>query len=417
MSVRLYGLRSAVPGRSRLRSARTGYRLPGLTLIELAITMGLVVLLASIAWPLMSGRITKAELPDSADRIRSMLFMARSGAVMEHRRHRVRFEPGEQQPIIEYEVDPIREPGVWEPLTAKWTEEPVLLGDVQVHEVEIGRPFWTRPLAATDRPEDLEEEAEEESLTGDVESGLEEIALLSPEAGMEDVEIDENRPSIIFEVDGSSDWATLYLARVDPEDELLEEEPQLWIVLDGRTAVARIQEKIDDATLADPDFYVAREDLELPDTVDLDNLTLASSDDPLGQVTSGFQGSDRTTTEFMTESEAAERFAGASGTGGRNGDSRGGFSNGGLSEDGRRTGRGGADGRRGGGDGSDAGSGDGTGDGTGDSNGSDTSDMDESNREAMSKLEEALANSDLSDAEKDEIRRMFEEALRDQSEQ
>ncbi|MCZ6698155.1 MAG: hypothetical protein O7D94_04410 [Planctomycetota bacterium] len=414
MSVRLYGLRSAVPGRSRLHSARTGYRLPGLTLIELAITMGLVVLLASIAWPLMSGRITKAELPDSADRIRSMLFMARSGAVMEHRRHRVRFEPGEQQPIIEYEVDPIREPGVWEPLTAKWTEEPVLLGDVQVHEVEIGRPFWTRPLAATDQPEDLEEEAEEALLTGDAESGLEEMALLWPDAGMEDVEIDENRPSIIFEVDGSSDWATLYLARVDPEDELLEEEPQLWIVLDGRTAVARIQEKIDEATLADPDFYVAREDLELPDTVDLDNLTLAtSSEEALVQVTSGFQGSDRTTTEFMTESEAAERFAGASGTDRRNGDSRGGFSNGGLSEDGRRTGRGGADGGRGesGGDGSGAGSGD----GSGDSNGSDPSDMNEANREAMSKLEEALANSDMSDAEKAEIRRMFEEALRDQS--
>ena len=312
MSVRLYGLRSAVPGRSRLRSARTGYRMPGLTLIELAITMGLVVLLASIAWPLMSGRITKAELPDSADRIRSMLFMARSGAVMEHRRHRVRFEPGEQQPIIEYEVDPIREPGVWEPLTAKWTEEPVLLGDVQVHEVEIGRPFWTRPLAATDRPEDLEEEAEEESLTGDAESGLEEMALLWPEAGMEDVEIDENRPSIIFEVDGSSDWATLYLARVDPEDELLEEEPQLWIVLDGRTAVARIQEKIDEATLADPDFYVAREDLELPDTVDLDNLTLTtSSEEPLASVFAGDPSGGRTTTEQFTGSGAEGMPAGA----------------------------------------------------------------------------------------------------------
>ncbi|MCZ6815507.1 MAG: hypothetical protein O7F76_02275 [Planctomycetota bacterium] len=384
--------------------------MPGLTLIELAITMGLVVLLASIAWPLMSGRITQAELPDSADRIRSMLFMARSGAVMEHRRHRVRFEPGEQQPIIEYEVDPIREPGVWEPLTAKWTEEPVLLGDVQVHEVEIGRPFWTRPLAATDQPEDLEEEAEEALLTGDAESGLEEMALLWPDAGMEDVEIDEYRPSIIFEVDGSSDWATLYLARVDPEDELLEEEPQLWIVLDGRTAVARIQKKIDEATLADPDFYVAREDLELPDTVDLDNLTLAtSSEEALVQGTSGFQGSDRTTTEFMTESEAEERFAGASGTDRRNGDSRGGFSNGGLSEDGRRTGRGGADGGRG------ESGGDGSGAGSGDSNGSDPSDMNEANREAMSKLEEALANSDMSDAEKAEIRRMFEEALRDQS--
>ncbi|MCZ6682781.1 MAG: hypothetical protein O7B26_06320 [Planctomycetota bacterium] len=41
--------------------------------------------------------------------------------------------------------------------------------------------------------------------------------------------------------------------------------------------------------------------------------------------------------------------------------------------------------------------------------------MNESDREAMDKLEEALANSDMSDAEKDEIRQMFEEALRDQS--
>ncbi len=97
--------------------------------------------------------------------------------------------------------------------------------------------------------------------------------------------------------------------------------------------------------------------------------------------------------------------AGVSGTGSRNDDSRGGFSTGRSSEDGRRTGPRGTDGRR-----DESG-----GDGSGDSNGPDTSDMNESDREAMDKLEEALANSDMSDAEKDEIRQMFEEALRDQS--
>lgn len=377
-----------------LRSAG-GWRAGGFTLIEIAIAMVFLTLLAALAWPMLASRITKAELPDSADRIRSTLFMTRSAAVMEHRRHRVRFEPGEQQPIIEYEVDPIRRFGEWERVKVKWAEEPALLGNVQVHEVRIGRPFWTRPLADTDRPEDMEEAAEEELLALEGgETGYEGLAMLSPEAGMEDAEIDELRPPIVFEVDGSSDWATLYLARIEPEDELPEEEPQLWIVLDGRTAVARIHEKISEDTLADPDFYVARAKLELPDTVDLENLTLAtSSAEPLAGVFGGDTAGGGSVTDQFTGSGAEDLLAGASG-----GMSHGGDSGGGISENGRRTGRRGDDG-----------------DGSGESNGSDDSDMDESDREAMNKLEEALANSDMSDAEKDEIRRMFQESLNEPS--
>ena len=132
-------------------AGRRRRRVRGFTLIELAIALSLLVLLGAIAWPALRGRIKAAELPDSADRIRSMLFMVRSQAVMEHRRYRVRFAPEVQKPIIEYEADPIRETGVGEPGKAGWGEEPMLPGDVQAPEVKRGCTVWTQHLSEHDQ--------------------------------------------------------------------------------------------------------------------------------------------------------------------------------------------------------------------------------------------------------------------------
>lgn len=425
MALRSGHLSSKAVAASGTRSNTIGFQARGFTLIELAIAMSLVVLLAAIAWPLISDRITKAELPDSADRIRSMLVMTRSSAVMEHRRHRVRFEPGKQQPIIEYEVDPLRELGTWEPVSAAWSKEPVLLGDVQVHEVQIGRPVWTQPLASTDRPEDAGKDAQQEANNPpDRNTGQADITLLSPDAGMEDVEIDEDRPPIVFEVDGSSDWATLYLARVAPEDELKEEENQLWVVLDGRTAVARIQQKIDKETLADPEFYIARETLELPNTVDLQNLSLtSSSEEPDANVHTMDMTTGQSITELTTKTDVGGMLADTAGMNRRDGNSlggtSGGTSNAGPPQNGRRTGRRGADGNV---DGSRTGDRNGR---RGDRQGekkdlaaetsANESGLDQAAQDQMSKLEEALADSDMSEADKDEIRKMFEQSLRDHS--
>ncbi len=265
--------------------ATRGFQARAFTLLEVMIVLSLLVLMASIAWPLLETRITKAELPESAERLCSALMMLRSEAVMEHRRYRIRFLPtdsgenedGEavdwQQPCLEYEHDPIRNPGVFEPVPAGWAREQILLGDAQVHDVIMGRPAWTLPLATSEDPEELDEEEgellEEES---EEEKQERERFLRSVPVG-EDEEIDENRPTIVFESDGSADWVTLVVARVHPEEELEEETPQLWVVLDGRTGLAYVREMITEEELEDTDLYVEREKLELPDTVDMSSLT------------------------------------------------------------------------------------------------------------------------------------------------
>jgi hypothetical protein len=206
-----------------------------------------------------------------------MLYMARCEAVMEHRRYRIRFEPGEQQPLIEYERNPIRSPGEFEPAPSGWAQEPILLGDVQVYEVTLGRPYWTKPLSLTSSADELEEdqeEGEEEELAAESdEERREQEAFLWGGLRDEDLEVDENRPMIVFEADGSSNWATLILARVDPEVQLEEEEQQSWVVLDGRTGLASIRDQVTEEMLEDEDFYVEREKLELPDLLDIDDLT------------------------------------------------------------------------------------------------------------------------------------------------
>lgn len=274
------------------------------TLLEVLIVLSLLVLMASFAWPAMESQIRATELPESADRVRSLLYMARCEAVMEHRRYRIRFEPESQQPLVEYEPDPIRRAGAFEPVPSDWAEEAKLLGDVQVHEVQLGRPIWTKPLSMTSDPDALEEEEEEEEALeeGFGEDDHQRDLFLRSIPLNEDVEVDENRPMIVFEADGSCDWATLILARVDPAEELEEETPQLWVVLDGRTGLAFVRDQVTEEQLSDPEFFVEREKLELPDLLDIDNLSfeisekeeagLAFGDDGLGLEEGLFAGGD-----------------------------------------------------------------------------------------------------------------------------
>jgi len=265
---------------------------PAFTLLEILVVLGILTLLTSIAWPVLESQIKAAELPESADRILSMLFMTRCEAVMEHRRHRIRFDPEHQQPFIEIESDPIRRPGEFDTITSGWAVEPILLGDVQVHEVRLGRPVWTMSLATTDDADEVEEEAglgfEQES----EDEEREREAFLSNVAADEDIEVDENRLMIVFEADGSSEWATLVLARIDPEDELEEEEPQLWVLLDGRTGLSTERDNVTEEELADSDFFVDRQKLEPADLLGVDGLSFDVADSFGAEGAAGGAGED-----------------------------------------------------------------------------------------------------------------------------
>ncbi len=243
------------------------------TLFEVVIVIGLLTIMAGFAWPLYQDRIRQSAMPESAQRMRDLLFMARAEAQAQHRRVRIRFEPLKQHPLIEIEPDPIYYPNQWNPLETMWTSEAMLLDDVQVHRIEPGRPIYMIPIS---------QQEDADSVADDIQEEEEIVAEFDPTLGgaatTEDIELDEDRPMLIFESDGSTDWATLVLSTKPLAEELEEEDDQVWIVLDGRTGIATIRDKVTEEQLADPEFYVDRDKLELPLDADVDDLSFAMYD-------------------------------------------------------------------------------------------------------------------------------------------
>lgn len=349
-----------IHGGDRCRRLRRAF-----TLLEVLIVLSLLVLMASMAWPIVQSQILAAELPESSSRIRETLYMTRSAAMLEHRRHRIRFAPGEQQPVIEVELDPILFPGEWVLCTYPWTRDPFLVGDVYVHGIFPGRPDYLKPVSATqdsDGRERKQDAQREISLDVGVTAG-QQIGSIGIAEANDTAEKDPQRPPIVFETDGSSDWATIVLARVHPDEVLDEQTLQLWVLLDGRTGLARVQEQITQTQLSDPQFYVQREKLELPDLVAPKDMSLTIATDESGNLV-----------------DPSSQPSGGSGFGGP-------------------TGMGGLPG--------------GMGDSTEGIPGSGVQpppvampELEE--KDELTQLEEQLADSDLSDEERDEIRRTFQ---------
>lgn len=232
----------------------------GFTLLELLLVVGLMAALAIMAWPMLENRITSSELPESASKLQSLLFMTRSQAITDHKRYRVRFDEGLQQPLVEVEPDAINAAGEWFETTEPWALENTLLGDVRVHAVKLGRPVYLTPQQTRD---DAEAESDE-GLTGVLTRAQEEVAQLVQ--GKKGLGEGETWPAIIFDVDGGTDWATVIIAKIDPDEELDPEDDQRWVVLDGRTGLAQITEQVTEEQLADAGFYVDREKLGMPET-------------------------------------------------------------------------------------------------------------------------------------------------------
>ncbi len=348
----------------------------GFTLLELMLALSLFVLLAALAWPALQSQMVAAELPESASRMRSLLYLTRSSAMLEHRRHRLRFSPKEQQPIVEIEPDPILEPGRFVPVIQDWAADPPLLSDVEVHRVHPGRPAYMRPVSASEGepvdPLQVEEPVGEE--VSAVESTAAKFqAAMSDGLGGQQAEVDELRPSILFEADGSTDWSTLVLSRIKPTEELSEEEPQAWVVVDGRTGLAIIRDGVTQAQLDDPSFYVQRDKLELPEETSIEDQTLeitnldggpAQEDGQSLQQDLGSLAGAAGDPSALSQ-QAMNQTPGAPGDMGQAQDPS--------------------------------------------ANPSPSDQQPTAQKDAKQQLEEELANSNLSDAEKDEIRRTFEE--------
>jgi prepilin-type N-terminal cleavage/methylation domain-containing protein len=273
----------AAKGRALVHAGtRRGPRRGGFTLLEILLVLMLLVILAVFSWPALERRIETSALPESANKFRAMLFMARSSAIMQHKRYRVRFEPGVRDPFIEVEPDPIGAPGNYIAAPDPWAYEPMLLGEVQVHRINYGRPIYLTPKSSE------EEEVQSEEGLNEVQTS-EEVQVTEMEAAEEGPPVDELRPEIVFDVDGRTEWATLILSTIAPEEELLEETAQLWLVLDGRTGLAKITEQVTEAMLADESFYIDRLKLTPPE-LDSDQFSISTLAE--GGESGGLEGLD-----------------------------------------------------------------------------------------------------------------------------
>lgn len=212
------------------------------TLIELLVVLGLLVLLAVFVLPNFQAPLQRSYLPESGERLRSLIGMTRTHAMMDNLTYRISFlEEGDQeaenmspddlrQPYIELERDPIEYPGEFSRVMAAWATQGAFLGNVWCYQVTIGEPTYESVIAE-----------------------LEDQELADEDERREEQGIEEDQSWVLFiEPDGTSDWMTFRLID-QPRDEFnegdLEEYLQLDVILDGRLGVVFLQRPLSDEEL------------------------------------------------------------------------------------------------------------------------------------------------------------------------
>lgn len=196
------------------------------TLLEVLLVVGIMAVLASLILPDFIGQIEQSRLPNSAEQMRALLSMARSNAMFDGKRYRVRIPRedelddmgGDRQPIIEREDDPVKEPEVYNRVTAPWVFGETLLTDVWCAQVRLGKPSLDDKYLSGQRSEEMAEELFEDE---------------EPEF-----------PPLVIEPDGTSEWATFVITSVDRErsfEDLEEDDPVIEVILDGVTGLIWLQ--------------------------------------------------------------------------------------------------------------------------------------------------------------------------------
>ncbi len=245
--------RNAGKNPSRGKGSRGGFALNArgacagaFTLVEVLLVISLIGLLMYFVVPVFTGELERRRLTDSVDRMRNMVALTRAHAMNDGKRYRIRWEDQDMydeaeennttlQPIIEVEDKPIEEPANFTPVKDLWSQAEVLHEGIQCVEVRLGKP-------KTPEQELREREQEEryDELASRVDDMFEEDDKL--EDMFEDMDVDEAgteeekdpvRPAIVFEPDGTVEWATIFLTNGEETDE---GELQTWeILIDART--------------------------------------------------------------------------------------------------------------------------------------------------------------------------------------
>ncbi|MCP4245447.1 MAG: hypothetical protein GY778_00205 [bacterium] len=223
------------PGRrcaSRIRQSaiRNPHSAFSFTLLEVLLVVGILATLSALVLPNLIGEIESSRLPTSAEQMRSLLTLVRSNAMFDGLRYRVRFpledelddEGDDRQPLIEREDDPVKEPGVFNPVKAPWVYGETLLRDVWCAQVRLGKPTI--------------EQIKDGYESQDVSERLGEM--------FEDE--DPDYPSLLIEPDGTSEWAVFALTNASRElsvEELEEDSPVIEVIMDGLTGLIWLQRR------------------------------------------------------------------------------------------------------------------------------------------------------------------------------
>ena len=212
-------------------------RLRAYTLVEIVLVIGILVAISAYAVPTFVNRIRADAMPRSARKLRSLVSLVRAHAALDGKRYQIRFPNedeldafgGDQQPRIEREDDPFKEPEVSNLVTDPWAIQTTLLGEVWCPEIRLGRPTIAAAIERRKRSADAIEEELDEAFE----------------------EYEPERLPLMVQLDGTSEWSTFVLTEAPRSIDLdeLETYPRLHLIVDGTTGLGWLQRPFYDSEL------------------------------------------------------------------------------------------------------------------------------------------------------------------------
>jgi len=168
------------------RYAMSNPKARAFTMLELLLVIVVMIVLTAIIVPNVRTRTAAGKIEYASRQLTGLLQLARSEAMATGKTYRLRFEVGGTKAMIEEELDPLKQPGVYEPVDAHWSTVDLGAGNVQCLVIEFD-PWETLLREQEENVLDKEEKKEDEKLL----------------------------PPILFYPDGTSDTATILLGNKD----------------------------------------------------------------------------------------------------------------------------------------------------------------------------------------------------------
>jgi len=204
-------------GRAALGLAGRGRRCaPGLTLLEITLALGLVVMLLGVGIASFRGALDEVKISDSITRLSALLRSARAEAANTGRCYRLSFDVETGQPAMAVESDPLGAPGEFFVYSAWWVDRAELPAGVRLIRCELtGDAAWMAMAAAARRDGDDESSFADVTFYPDGSSDSATILLAE----------DADEPAWGVEIKLNGVDGTIHTRDIDTEEEPIEVTP------------------------------------------------------------------------------------------------------------------------------------------------------------------------------------------------